>query len=425
MKDIEPALGLDTVRTLPWLIRLRWTAVLGQGLTVLGTVWWLRIPLPLGPIVACIAVTALSNVALMWVSVRWSERPGFLAAVMAADVLLLTVLLHQAGGPHNPFTSFYMVHVALAAVALPWPLALGVAAFCALGFAALFLGLPAVPRPGDAVCGIGPNLPLSLHLRGMLVAFLLTAGCVVAFAGRLQAALRRGRKALAQAQAESERHERFAGLATLAAGAAHELGSPLGTIQIAAAELARAATRHPEDSELAEDAGLIREEVTRCRMILDRLACQAEDPAETLNLQEVFAEVCGRFDSRSVDFCSAHVPEQFVAPRRALVQALSSLVKNGLDASAAPGRVRLEAVGRDGALEFAVTDQGAGLSADAWRHAGEPFFTTKPPGSGVGLGLFLVRLLSQRMGGNFELTPLPEGGTRAVLRVPLHSGLSA
>ena len=71
-------------------------------------------------------------------------------------------------------------------------------------------------------------------------------------------------------------------------------------------------------------------------------------------------------------------------------------------------------------MEFHVTDRGTGLTDEARLHAGEPFFTTKPPGSGVGLGLFLVRLLSQRMGGDFELMPQPTGGTRAVLRIPLH-----
>jgi two-component system sensor histidine kinase RegB len=109
-----------------------------------------------------------------------------------------------------------------------------------------------------------------------------------------------------------------------------------------------------------------------------------------------------------------------VAPRQALVQALASLVKNGLDASLPVARVVLETVRTEDRMEFHVIDQGGGLTEEARLHAGEPFFTTKPPGSGVGLGLFLVRLLSQRMGGDFELLPQPAGGTRAVLRVPLH-----
>ncbi|MBL9173611.1 MAG: HAMP domain-containing histidine kinase [Verrucomicrobiales bacterium] len=401
--------------TLPWLRRLRWTAVMGQWATVMVTVHWLGIPLPLVPVFLCIGLTALSNLALYGVPPGRGESVGVLTTIMAVDVLLLTALLHFTGGPHNPFTSFYLVHVALAAVALPLREALFLAAECSLGFSLLFLGHPYLPRPGDSVCGVGPDLPMRLHLRGMQVAFVLTAACVVGFAGRLQQALARARVAAAH-------HERFAGLATLAAGAAHELGTPLGTIQIAAAELARAAQRHPDDFELAEDAALIREEVTRCRWILDRLANEASDPAESLSLTEVIEEVRRRFDRRSVEIRGAIAPGPLVAPRQALVQALASLVKNGLDAGPPNGTVALETIQEADRMEFHVTDHGAGLSEEARLHAGEPFFTTKPPGSGVGLGLFLVRLLSQRMGGDFELVAHPMGGTRAVLRIPFRQG---
>lgn len=417
---LESSLQTDRALTLPWLRRLRWTAVIGQTATVLGTVWLLKVPLPLAPVFVCIGLTALSNLALQWVAPGRGEAVPVLTAVMAVDVLLLTALLHFTGGPHNPFTSFYLVHVALAAVALPLRQALFIAIECSAGFSLLFLGHPNLPRPGDELCGVGPNLPLSLHLRGMQVAFVLTAACVVGFAGRLQQALRRGEQALAQARTDAAQHERFAGLATLAAGAAHELGTPLGTIQIAASELARAATRHPDDSELAEDAALIREEVTRCRLILDRLAHQAGDPAEALTLSDVISEVQSRFAPQSLQVRSTDAPERVVAPRQALVQALASLVKNGLDASSPSDNVQLETVRSGESVEFRVTDQGEGLSAEARQHAGEPFFTTKPPGSGVGLGLFLVRMLSQRMGGDFDLTPLPAGGTRAILRLPLN-----
>lgn len=387
----------------------------GQWVTVLVTVQWLRIPLPLTPVLLCIGLTALSNLALHAVPHGRGESVGVLTTIMATDVLLLTALLHFTGGPHNPFTSFYLVHVALAAVALPHREALFLAIECSVGFSLLFLGHSHLPRPGDAVCGVGPDLPLNLHLRGMQVAFVLTAACVVGFAGRLQ-------QSLARARAAAVHHERFAGLATLAAGAAHELGTPLGTIQIAAGELARAAQRHPEDTELAEDAALIREEVTRCRWILDRLANEASDPAESLKLTEVIEEVRQRFGPQVVEVRGTVASDLLVAPRQALVQALASLVKNGLDASAPDGTVALETVQEEDWMEFHVTDHGTGLSADARLHAGEPFFTTKPPGSGVGLGLFLVRLLSQRMGGDFELVAHSLGGTRAILRIPFQRG---
>jgi len=100
----ESALSPDRALTLPWLRRLRWTAVIGQTATVLGTVWLLKVPLPLLPVFVCIGLTALSNLGLQWVPSGHGEAVPVLTAVMAVDVLLLTALLHFTGGPHNPFT---------------------------------------------------------------------------------------------------------------------------------------------------------------------------------------------------------------------------------------------------------------------------------------------------------------------------------
>ena len=412
--------------TLPLLRRLRWTAVVGQAAAVGVTVWLLRIPLPLLPVALCLGVTILTNLGLHRLSPGQGERPEQLTAVLALDVALLTVLLYFTGGPHNPFTSFYLVHVALAAVALQLKPALLISAECCLGYATLFLGQAILPRPGDAICGVGPNLPLSLHLKGMLVAFVLTAACIAGFVGRLQQAWRRGEAELAAARLIAAQNDRFAALATLAGGAAHELGTPLGTIGIAASELTRAAARHPEDAELAEDAHLIVEEVQRCRLILNRLANPAGDPPEALSLGDVLKEVGSRFERAPLVIQPAPSIAHLVAPRQALIQALSSLVKNALDASPEGGSVHLTTLWNDPIVEFQVMDQGCGLSSEVFKHAGEPFYTTKPPGKGVGLGLFLVRLLAQRLGGDFTLRPQMAGGALAVLRLPrVPPGVSA
>jgi two-component system, sensor histidine kinase RegB len=405
------------VLTLPWLRQLRWSAVIGQTATVLIVTWGLRVPLPLVPVFVCIALTALTNLLLHGAPAGRGETPAALAGVLATDVLLLTALLHYTGGPHNPFSSFYLVHVALAAVALPPRWTGLVAGLCCAGFGLLFLGHQVLPRPGDAVCGVGPNLPLAVHLRGMLVAFVLTAGCIVFFAGRLQGALRARERELARARERAKEQERFAALATLAAGAAHELGTPLGTIALAAGELVRAARALPGPSELADDAELIGEEVARCRAILDRLQDQSGDPPCWISLAELAAELGERFSGR-VDFQVPSAPADVLAPAQALRQALVSLVQNALDAGPPDAKVRVRMSGADGGVRFVVTDTGTGLTPEVRAHAGEPFFTTKPPGRGTGLGLFLVRLLAERLGGTFRLEPAHPRGCHAVLELP-------
>jgi two-component system sensor histidine kinase RegB len=405
------------VFTLRWLRLLRWTAVAGQTLTVLWVVYGLRLALPLPAVFACIGLTALTNLALQRVPAARGESPGFIAAWLAFDILLLTVLLHLTGGPHNPFTAFYLAHVALAAVVLPPLWTTLVAGLCSAGFGLLFLGRAALPAPAEPMCGVGPAMPLHLHLSGMFAAFVLTALAIVFFAARLQQALRRREADLAEARAAAARHERFAALATLAAGAAHELGTPLGTIVVAAGEVARVARGLPDQPDLADDAELIREEAARCRTILDRLESQSGDAPREIPVAEIAGILRARFPE-GLEIDAAPGVTAVFAPPEAFLQALLSLVKNAFDAS--PGRavvtcsIRPESDG----VGVHVSDRGEGLSPEARIHAGEPFFTTKPQGRGTGLGLFLVRMLAERLGGEFRLSTATPGGTTATLLLP-------
>jgi len=409
-----------TVLTLPWLRLLRWTAVVGQSVTVLWVVYGLKIPLPLVPVFACIGVTALTNLGLHHVPKGVGETPVAIAACLAMDVLVLTVLLHLTGGPHNPFSTFYLAHVALAAVALTPRWSILVAACCSGGYGLLFLSREILPQPDDAVCGVGPTLPIRLHLQGMLVAFVLTALAIVFFAGRLQQTLRRRDSELAAARSVASNHERFAALATLAAGAAHELGTPLGTIAIAAGEVGRAARLLIGQTDLVDDADLIREEAARCRMILDRLQEQSGDLPRQIQLSELVWQLRDRFPQR-LELQVTTQSETFLAPPEALFQAISSLVKNGLDASGPEGVVRCVMTVDAQQVSFRIANRGDGLSPEVRAHAGEPFFTTKPPGRGTGLGLFLVRLLAERLGGTFLLQSLP-GETVATIQWPQRTG---
>ncbi len=105
-------------------------------------------------------------------------------------------------------------------------------------------------------------------------------------------------------------------------------------------------------------------------------------------------------------------------PLRAVQQAVGILVDNAVDASPAGKAVKLSIHQRDGRIVFEVRDEGMGMSPEIVRRAGEPFFTTKPPGKGMGLGLFLVRLVAERLGGCLRLESEVGKGTLAVLELP-------
>ncbi len=415
-------------RPLAWLVRLRWTAVVGQGATVLIAAHGLNIRLPHAQVWALIALTAFTNLFLHTLARREAASRNWLTAgVLAFDSLNLTALLALTGGAHNPFSSFYLVHVTLAAVLLPTRWTWALAALCTACFSTLFVpGLP------EAICGdarsfydVRARVHLEQHLQGMLVAFAVTAAAIAFFVVRVNELLRERERELHQARLLAAQNERFAALTTLAAGVAHELGSPLGTIAVASQELVRAARALPLGTELAEDAQLIRDEVDRCRRILDRMNRDSTGGAEERPAPTDAADIVreARAQIRPADAARLQVHDatagaRWQLPRALLAQALANLVKNSCDASTPQQPVELHLQAAPAGLCVEVRDSGTGITAESLPRMGEPFFTTKPPGQGLGLGLFLVRLFAQRVGGQLEFESEPGRRTIARLRLP-------
>lgn len=397
-----------------WLMKLRYAEIAGQTATILGTHWLLEVPLPLTPLLVIVGLEFLSNLAA---SVWFQRQPGVaqwhLAGVMTLDVVLLTGLLYFTGGPSNPFSFMYLVQIALAAVVLraQWTWMLVALSFGSFGVLLL--------RHRELVLGNE-----HVHDRGMWVALGVASAFIVYFLLRVVAALAERERELADTRERAARQERLAALATMAAGAGHELATPLGTVALVAKELEHALDRRGE-IELAEDARLIREQVGRCRVILDQMAGKAgEHPGEGVEPKTVAALVrealSGVRASPKVELeCASEVAGAIVRlPPRAVAQALRSLITNAQDASPAQAKVVVRARLSAGYLAIEVEDQGAGMSAEVLERVGEPFFTTKQPGHGMGLGVFLTRAVVESLGGSLEIDSVPDRGTRVLLDLP-------
>jgi two-component system sensor histidine kinase RegB len=263
---------------------------------------------------------------------------------------------------------------------------------------------------------------MASHVHGMWVALSLSAIFVVFFVQRVAAALADRERELAAAREQGARREKLASLATLAAGAAHELGTPLGTIAIVAKELERALASDARE-EVRGDLRLIREMVTRCRAILNRMSARAgENAGEALERIPAQAWTDAALDGlparTRVRVERLDAGATVVGPPLALGDALRGLLKNALQASAPDAPVALRITAERGRVRAAVTDRGPGMPPEVLARVGEPFFTTKGPGDGMGLGLFLTRALAEQLGGEFHIASRPGEGTEAWIDLP-------
>jgi len=260
----------------------------------------------------------------------------------------------------------------------------------------------------------------------MWVAFTTAAMLISFFVGKVSEEARQKEQEILLMQKRLARNERLASLVTLAAGAAHEIATPLATIAVAAKEIERDVRSRLRDETVAEDARLIRSEVERCRVILERMGAQGADPFGeaprqvelrdlVLRIQEKFPE---QRDRIQVSVGKAN-PPNCVVPVGAAVEALGALVKNALDASPNGTPVALHVESDTQRLRFLVRDNGVGMTPEIIDRVAEPFFTTKPPGQGMGLGAFLAHLFAQRLGGQLSFESKCGQGCTAIMELPV------
>lgn len=411
-----------------WLVRLRWVGVAGQLLAyVIEAPYSTKDQrLVLGIVVLC---TALSNL-VIW---RYPERIAQLAAryanskylvtggVLTLDCLLLTVWLGIAGATTNPFSVLYLVHIVLGAVVLDtrWTTWLNV--FAVLCYGSLFL------LPSQACCTPefdGVESAYLSHMQGMWFAFIVAALLLSYFVRQLTVEAERQRQQIESLQLSAQRSAHMASLTTLAAGTAHELRTPLATISVAAHELHRTA-RRLGNSALVEDAELIAAEVDRCQEILagmgPRLHASAEP--EVVTAASVNALLADEYDTKAdtrgrVSFVTLDEAVSFRVVTDDLLTALRCVINNALDATVDGGNVSVTVKGSADNGFWVIADTGVGMSPDVQSRALEPFFSTKGPGKGVGLGLFLAQAFALQNGGSFALESTLGRGTTVRLGLP-------
>ena len=417
-----------------WLIKLRWVAVVGQVLTILVTILLFRIPLPtVWALVTAISVTAGSNLLLLHWFTDWSTRKNrvtppnlVIGLVMLMDLFSLTTLLFATGGPNNPFCLFFFVNVSLSALVLNRKWAWGLNVMSVLCFAVLLIDHYHIDRLDMGLDSIRYRGVVSLQHLGLMVAFSTCSSVIVYFMTRLTDELSQQQLKVRLAEESKARFEKIEALGTLAAGAAHELATPLATIAVVAKDVEKAFEKHPPDfpgaEDVVEDVHLIRSQLDRCRGILDRMSSHAGESIgeqmQSVSMEElVDSSLEGLIGASRVQVNMPDVAEEWMVnvPLDALSQAIRGLIQNSLDADESGQSVQLDVFHDGQQAKIEITDRGSGMPPEILQRVSEPFFTTKAPGKGMGLGVFLAINVLRSVDGDVSYKSSPGLGTTATV----------
>lgn len=345
-------------------------------------------------------------------------------AQLLIDIFALTALLYLSGGSTNPFISLYLLPLTIAAAILPWRYTWAIAGITITCYTILLFEY--IPLPHDHSDDHSAHLmEFNLHISGMWLTFVLSTILIAWFVVKMSSSIRDRDKDLAQAREQALRNEQIIALGTLAAGAAHELGTPLSTMAVIAGELQR---EFPQNEEFQNNIQILRNQITHCKQTLTQLLANAgQARVEDGNSQPVdyfLKQILTKWQlirpSTKFNYLSDGVqPVPRIMNTQLLSQSILNLLNNAADAST--NEVKIKSHWDQQMLNLEIHDDGKGLTKEAMQRAGEAFFTSKAPGQGFGIGLFLANANIERFGGSVRLFNHPEGGACIHVSLPLIS----
>ena len=360
---------------------------------------------------------------------RRRVTPGELFTCLQLDVLALALLLFFSGGASNPFVSLLLLPLITAAILLPtrqvWATTvITVVAYTVLMF--YYQPLPGLLGGGHETHNGHSADFFQAHLWGMWLVFVISALLIAGFVARLATALRERDRQVAELREKALRDEQILALGLFAAGAAHELGTPLSTIAVLAREMEYS---HGGDTGLCADLNTLRQQVDACRGILSELLKSAHLAADRESVQplDVLLEhTRSRWQLLRPQValqvrCPGTAPPPQVAAPQAIGQTLINLLNNAADAS--PDGICLEGSWDARQVVIEIHDQGQHWPAEVAERSSEAFFSTKE--DGIGIGLLLANATLERLGGQVSLRRDRQGGTCARIDLPVGLGATS
>jgi two-component system, sensor histidine kinase RegB len=415
MTDVAPSEFRQPSRyvRLDTILRLRWLAVLGQLAAVFIVSQGLTFEFAVIPCLVIIGLSAVINLVVQSVFNPMQRlEPVWAAALLALNIVELAGLLFMTGGLQNPFSFLFLAPVLISATALPirMTIALGlVAVACASN-----LVFYHYPLPWDAD---DPLVLPPIYLFGVWLSIVLAIGVTSLYAFQVTEESRQLSDALAATELVLAREQHLTQLDGLAAAAAHELGTPLSTIFLISRELEKTVPEGP----LSADLKTLREQATRCRDILAKIAQLSSSgaPFDHMKLSLLIEEVVAPHRDFGVDIkvriAVAPTREPVGARNPAILYGVGNILENAVDF--ARDTVEVNAWWNSETVEIVISDDGPGIAPDMLKRIGEPYVSRRSGADdgdrrGLGLGVFIARTLLERTGAkvSFSNRTFPDHG---------------
>jgi two-component system sensor histidine kinase RegB len=393
--DLHRQVGRVSLRT---LVFVRWVVIVGQLVTVLIVAIGFAFKMPLPSLLAIIALSVVVNLVGLLTRRGRALSDRAAARYLAFDILQISALLFLTGGLTNPFAVLVLGPVAVASAVLGRDYSLMLTLLAILCLAALFASPFHLPWSN----GDSPRLP-DLYQFGVWVALTLACGFIASYNWSVAGEARRISEALAETQLTLAREQQLTALGTLAAAAAHELGTPLSTITVVAKELARDL---PPDSPFAEDVALIQSQCDRCRGILAELARKPEDaeesPFDRLPLVQLIdaAAAPHRMPGIRLEIRTTVAPDSdppILRRTPEIMHGIGNILQNAMQF--ATSVVTVSARSDANRITMTISDDGPGYSPGLLGRLGEPYLSQRGEDhEHLGLGIFIAQTLLERTG---------------------------
>ncbi len=399
------------------LIGLRVFAIAGQIIAVYFVSQILNIKLQTNFLYIWIGIYALINVATYWrtFSNYLIHRWEFFIHLLV-DIFILTMLFKYSEGGANPFVSLYLIPLTISAITLPaiftWALAIITIACYSL--------LMWVINPMNNHSAHSQNF--DLHVTGMWLGFVISALLVSFFVVRMGRTIQQQQQKLAEQKTQALENEQLVKLGTIAASTAHELGTPLGTMQLVIEELEESGIKENDNTQL----NILKDQITRCKDALSVLSASVGsaplEKGEPMCIHNFVNELLDDWKNSRPEInikssWQGDTPGPEMIAERSLKQAIKNILDNAANAS--PDYISFEAILEAKALILLVSDRGPGIHLDTSEHIGQQPLTEKS--NGLGLGLFLSHGIIKRFGGKVTLQNCNKGGLQTTISLPLQT----